>query len=183
MVSALSELYDYRALLRNFLVRDLNSRYKGSVLGVVWSLLNPLLMMAVYTIVFSKVLRFSVSGESYPVFFLAGYLPWTFFASTLQMGATTLVGNAGLIQKVYFPREVLPLSMTVANLVNLGIGIALLVPYAAWEVGVDVVALLGLIPVTLGLLGFAAGFALLFAALMVYFRDVEFLLGIFLTAW
>src|SRR4051794_32314036 len=167
MVSALSELYDYRALLRNFLVRDLNSRYKGSVLGVLWSLLNPLLMMAVYTIVFSKVLRFSVSGESYPVFFLAGYLPWTFFASSVQMGATTLVGNAGLIQKVYFPREVLPLSMTAANFVNLAIGVGLFLPYAAWEVGLDPVALLGLVPITLGLVAFSAGLALLVAALMV----------------
>jgi ABC-2 type transport system permease protein len=181
MLSDLAELRGSQELLRNFISRDLRVRYKGSALGIVWSLLNPLLMMVIYTVVFSIVMRAGI--EHFPVFFLAGFLPWTFFSTALLMGSASLIAHAQLIQKVYFPREVLPLSMTVANLVNFGIGMALFLPFAAIVRGVDLAGLLLLVPLTAVLFLFAAGVTILFAALVVYFRDVEFLLGIATTAW
>jgi lipopolysaccharide transport system permease protein len=181
VIARMSELYGYRELLRNFLVRDLSVRYKGSALGVLWSLLNPALMMIVYTIVFSHVLR--VNTHDYPVFFMAGFLPWLFFATTLQQGSISLLSNTSLIQKVYFPREVLPLSISAANLVNLGIALGLFLPLVWWRDGLSLRPLLALIPVTIALALLASGFAMLLSAGMVYFRDTEFLLGIALNAW
>jgi ABC-2 type transport system permease protein len=182
---AVSELYDSRNLLRNFVSRDLSVRYKGSALGILWSLLNPLMMMLVFTAVFSVLLRFSSSLPKghYPIWFLAGFLPWSFLATALPLGTSSLVANGALIQKVYFPREVLPLSMTIANLINFGIAVALLLPFAAWTVGISVLGVIVLIPITAALFLFAAGLVMLCSALNVYFRDVEFLLGIVLTVW
>jgi lipopolysaccharide transport system permease protein len=182
-LAAARELVAARGLVRSFLARDLAVRYKGSALGLVWSLLNPLLMMAVYTVVFSHIVRVQLPHGNYPVFLLAGYLPWTFLAVSLQIGSTTLVANGGLISKVYFPREALPLSMTLANLVNLVIAIALLLVYAAYALSLGAVGLISLIPLTAFLLAFTLGLTLLASIGMVYFRDVEFLLGVGLQVW
>lgn len=168
-------------LLRVFVRRDLNARYKGSALGIVWSLLNPLLMMVVYTIVFSQVMRVAV--DDYPVFFMSGFLPWLFFSTSLQMGSFSLLGHAALIQKVYFPRAVLPLSIVVANLVNVGIAFAVFLPYAIYQRGFHPSALVALTITVLALALATAGLASLLSVAMVYFRDIEFLLGIGLTAW
>jgi lipopolysaccharide transport system permease protein len=177
-------LFAHRELLRNFFARDLNARYKGSVLGIVWSLLNPFLMMAVYTVAFSQVMRAQPPhGGSYALWFMTGYLPWTFFAMSVQMGSSSLVAHSGLIQKVFFPREVLPISQALANLVNMGLAFVLLFPYAVYEEGFTLRGMAALVPVTAFLLLFAAGVGTLLSVLTVYFRDLEFLVGIGLTAW
>ncbi len=186
MTADVRELVLHRELLRNFLVRDLRGRYKGSALGILWSLASPLLMVVVYTVAFSVVLRIGGAGTDYTgyaVSLMAAFLPWTFLATSVQFGATALLANAGLIAKVYFPREVLPLSLTTANLVNMGLAFAFLVPFAAWTVGLDGWALLTAVPVTVGLYLFVVGLVLLASVLTVYFRDLEFLLSIGLTAW
>jgi ABC-2 type transport system permease protein len=114
---------------------------------------------------------------------MSGFLPWTFFATSLQGGAFALVSNTSLLQKVYFPREVLPISVVLANLANLGFALIAFLPLGAYLRGFTVQGLLGVIPVTLLLLLFTAGGVMLFSALMVFFRDVEFLLGVVLQAW
>jgi len=184
MIASLTALVDSRDLLRNFLSRDLRVRYKASTLGIVWSLLNPLFMMLVYTVVFSIVLRAGAAGiDNYPIWFLAGFLPWTFFATALQSGSSALLSHAPLLQKVYFPRELLPISMTLANLVNLGIAFAVLYPFAVYVNGFTALGLIALLAVTAALFLMAAGLAMILSVLLVYFRDVEFLLGLLLTAW
>ena len=181
MVRNLRELLGARELLRTFVSRDLQVRYKGSALGVLWSLLNPALQMGVYTIVFSALMRNRITD--FPVFFMSGFLPWTFFATSLQTGSFALLSNTSLLQKVYFPREVLPISATLANLANLGLAIVAFIPLGLYLRGFTIEGLLGLIPVTIFLLMFTAGSVMLFSALMVFFRDVEFLLGVVLQAW
>src|SRR5262249_54412356 len=147
-------------------------------------LLNPVFMMLVYTVVFSVVVRAGSKGiNNYPVWFLAGFLPWTFFATALQTGAMALLAHASLLQKVYFPRAVLPISMTLANLVNFGMAFAVYLPFAIWVNGFSALGLVALVGVTAALFLMAAGLAMLLSAMMVYFRDVEFLLGLLLTAW
>ena len=133
MLAAYRELRRYGYLFRTFFRRDLSARYKASVLGVVWSLLNPLMMMLIYTFVFSHVLQ--INQTDYSAWFITGFLPWFFFSTALSMGASTLVGHSSLITKVYFPRELLPLSMTAANLVNMGIAYAIFLPYAIYVRG------------------------------------------------
>jgi lipopolysaccharide transport system permease protein len=181
MPSAYRELRRYGYLFRTFFRRDLSARYKASVLGIVWSLLNPLMMMLIYTFVFAHVLH--IKQPDYSAWFITGFLPWFFFSTALAMGAGTLVGHSSLITKVYFPRELLPLSMTAANLVNLLIAYAIFLPYAIWVRGVSFPAIIMLIPITIAFFVFTAAISMLLAVAMVYFRDVEFLIGIVLTAW
>ena len=140
MLSAFRELRGYGYLFRTFFRRDLSARYKASVLGIVWSLLNPLMMMLIYTFVFAHVLH--INQPDYSAWFITGFLPWFFFSTAISMGASTLVGHSSLITKVYFPRELLPLSMTAANLVNMGIAYAIFLPYAIYVRGFSVPALL-----------------------------------------
>jgi lipopolysaccharide transport system permease protein len=180
VIRQLSELRGFGYLFRNFLSRDLSSRYKGSLLGVAWSLMNPLVMMGIYTVVFSVI--FTSKQPDYAILLLAAYLPFFFFQSAVSLGVPTLVANAGLIKKVYFPRELLPLSMTTASLVNFLFTMVLLLPAAAYaREGVNGWALLALIPVIASFFLATAGLVMLLAALNVYFRDVEFLSGIILT--
>ena len=182
MIAALRELTDYGYLFRTFFRRDLSSRYKGSALGILWSLLNPLAQLATFSFVFSYVIKIK-HVENYPVFFVAGFVPWFFFSSALVLGASTLVQHSALIEKVYFPRVVLPLSMTAANLVNMFIALLVAFPYIWWTQGIDPLALLTLVPATVALFLFAAGLAILLSVTMVYFRDTEFLIGIVLNVW
>jgi ABC-2 type transport system permease protein len=180
VIRQLAELRGFGYLFRNFLSRDLSSRYKGSLLGVAWSLMNPLVMMGIYTVVFSVI--FPQSEPDYAILLLAAYLPFFFFQSAVSLGVPTLVANAGLIKKVYFPRELLPLSMTAASFVNFLLTMALLLPAAAYaREGVNGWALLALVPVAISFFLATAGLVMLLAALNVYFRDVEFLSGVVLT--
>ncbi len=180
MIRHLADLRGFGYLFRNFLSRDLSSRYKGSLLGVAWSLMNPLVMMGIYTVVFSVI--FPQSEPDYAILLLAAYLPFFFFQSAVSLGVPTLVANAGLIKKVYFPRELLPLSMTAASFINFLFTMALLLPAAAYaREGVNGWALLALVPVAISFFLATAGLVMLLAALNVYFRDVEFLSGVVLT--
>jgi lipopolysaccharide transport system permease protein len=180
VIRQLAELRGYGYLFRNFLSRDLSSRYKGSLLGVAWSLMNPLVMMAIYTVVFSVI--FPQDDPDYAILLLAAYLPFFFFQSAVSLGVPTIIANAGLIKKVYFPRELLPLSMTAASFVNFLLTMALFLP-AAWYAreGVNGWALLALVPVSISFFLATAGLVMLLAALNVYFRDIEFLTGVILT--
>src|SRR5579864_4649430 len=110
----LHELVNYRELVANLTVRDIRLKYKGSVLGVAWSLLNPLLMMTIYTAVFSVFLR-AVSVPHYWALVLGGLLPWLFFSNSLIAATTSFIRNPNLITKVYFPIEALPIAAVVAN--------------------------------------------------------------------
>jgi ABC-2 type transport system permease protein len=173
----LRELYAYRELVINLTVRDLKLKYKGSVLGVAWSLLNPLLQMAIYTVVFSVFLHI-VQVPNYWAFVVGGVLAWTFFSTTLAQASTSFTRNPHLISKVYFPMEALPLSMVIANFINFVIPLSLLlvvllaarVPIGASLVLLPVIALAQLIT--------CVGWALIVASLTVFLRDIEHFLAL-----
>jgi ABC-type polysaccharide/polyol phosphate export permease len=117
MRTSLAELWQYRELLYNLTVRDLKVRYKNSVLGIAWSLLNPILMMLVFTVVYTVMLGES-DQRDYAAFILCGLLPWNFFSGSIMGGVGSVVNNGYLIKKVYFPRAVLPTSIMLSSLVN-----------------------------------------------------------------
>ena len=121
----LHELRQYQYLLRNLVVRDLKARYKSSVLGILWSILNPLFLMLVFTIVFSVLANNQI--RQYPVFVLVGLIPWNFFSGALTSGTISITGNSALVKKVYFPRELLPTSALLSNLVNFLFAFAVLI--------------------------------------------------------
>lgn len=116
ILNKLQELWSYRQLIRNMVARDLKARYKNSALGYVWSLLNPLLMMLVFWIVFSVLLNNPI--PMYPVFLIVALLPWNFAVTSVSGGMRSIIENANLIKKVYFPREILPITVVLSNLVN-----------------------------------------------------------------
>lgn len=175
-------LYRYRMLIYNLVLRDLKSRYRNSVLGFVWSLLNPLAMMVVFTIVFS-VLMPNNQIDNYPIFLLCGLLPWNFFTATIMTGANSIVANGNLVKKVFFPREVLPLATVLANLVNFLLALVVLfavllifrMPWSPW---------LFLLPVVIIIqTAFSLGIVFLLSTMQVYYRDTLIVLDVVLLAW
>jgi ABC-type polysaccharide/polyol phosphate export permease len=181
MFTILRELLTYRALVQSLVVRELRARYRGSVLGFLWTFLNPLLLMATYALVFSVYIR--IGMEKYTAFLLTGLLPWIWFSSSLLMGATSIVDGGGLIKKVFFPPQVLPTVTVVANTINFLLSLPFLLLFLLLfrvPVGWAVVALL---PVMAVQFVFTLGLVLIVSALTVRYRDLSQLLANLLTLW
>ncbi len=165
----LKELYTYRALIQNLVLRDLKARYRGSVLGFLWTFLNPLLLMATYALVFSVYMR--IGMEKYTAFLLTGLLPWIWFSSSLLMGTTSIVEGGGLIKKVFFPPQVLPTVTVITNTVNFLLSLPFLLVFLLLfrvEVGWTLV---GLLPVMAIQLVLTMGLVLILSALTVRYRE------------
>jgi ABC-2 type transport system permease protein len=177
----LKEIYLYREMLKNLVAKELRARYKGSVLGFFWTFFNPLLMLIVYSLVFSFVMR--VQTENYAMFLFVALLPWNYFATSVLQGAASLVQNSSLIKKIYFPREILPLSVVLTNLVNYLLSLFILIP----------ALLIFKVDLTLALIAFpailivetllVASLTFLVAIANVYFRDLEHIMGVLMMAW
>jgi lipopolysaccharide transport system permease protein len=182
MIRRFSELYNYRELIRNLVIRDLKVRYKNSVLGVLWSLLNPLLMTLVFSVVFTVMLP-NNEIDHFPLFFLCGFLPWSFLSTSLIGGTGSIVNNSSLIKKVYFPREILPVANVLSNLVNFLV--ALIVLFAVVFVFrarlTAAVLMLPLIIVAQTM--FITGLALILSTANVFYRDTQHILEIVMQAW
>ena len=182
MVRRIRELWSYRELIRNLIVRDLKARYKNSVLGIAWSWVNPLLMMTVYTLVFNF-----LAGQSdlhdYPVFVLCALLPWNFFSTSVSQATSSIVAAAPLVKKVYFPREVLPISVVVGNLVNFLIALPVLF-LLALAMGSPITGWALLLPVPILIqLCFTIGIGLITTTLNVFYRDTGLIMDVLLLAW
>jgi len=181
MIRRFVELVHYRELIRNLVIRDLKVRYKNSILGVLWSLLNPLGMMLVFSVVFTVMLPMNI--ENYPVFFLCGFLPWSFLSASLTGATTSIVGNASLIKKVYFPREILPVAGVLSNLVNFLIAMAVLFVLILVSSGHLTAAVLMLPLLMLAQVLFVTGMAFLLSTANVFYRDTQHILEIVMQAW
>lgn len=181
MVSQLIELWSYRELVWNLTVRELKARYKNSVLGFFWGLLNPLAMMLVFSFAFTTLWP-NRQMEDFPIFLLCGLLPWNFFTAAVMGGATSVVGGGSLLKKVYFPREVLPIASVLANLVNFLL--ALLVLFAALFVfHPQLSPTLWLLPLVIVIQTiFILGVVLALSTLNVFYRDTLMILDVVLTA-
>lgn len=177
-----SELVDSRELLLSVIRRDLTVRYKQSALGIAWALFVPVVSMAVFTVVFTRVAPLDTEVP-YPVYVYAGLLPWTFFASALQSATNALTGNVGLVTKVYCPREVFPLAAVAVAFVDfLVASVVMGILMAYYDVGLSWTA--GLIPIVIGVqVLFTVGLGLLLSMGNLYFRDVRYLVGVLLTIW
>ncbi|MEZ4582119.1 MAG: ABC transporter permease [Caldilineaceae bacterium] len=178
----LTTLWSYRELIYNLVVRELKARYKNSVLGFVWSLLNPLGMMLVFTVVFGVLLP-NTQIEKYPIFLLCGLLPWNYFSASVMGSVNSIVENANLVKKVFFPREVLPIASVLAQLVNFLL--ALIILFAALIIfRANFSPWLWLLPlVILMQTCFALGIAFLLSALNVYYRDTIIVMDVVMLAW
>ncbi|MFN8442298.1 MAG: ABC transporter permease [Caldilineaceae bacterium] len=176
-------LYQYRELIRNLVVSDLKGRYKSSALGFVWSLLNPLGMMLVFSLVFGVMLNNGNQIDKYPLFLLCGLLPWNFFADSVLAGINSVVANANLVKKVYFPREVLPIAGVLSHLINfllafLVLFVALVLfrgHFSSWLWTLPIVILIQTF--------FSLGIALILSTLNVYYRDTLMIMNVLMLAW
>ena len=175
----LKNLYQYRELLKSNIKKEIRGKYKGSFLGVLWSFVNPLLMTLVYAIVFPFILR---SGpEHYVTYIVIGILPWNFFTTVISQGTFTILGNAGIIKKVYFPREILPISVATSGLVNFLISLPIIFIFLFFSgIGFSwYILLLPLVVITEYIL--LLGIILITSGIDVYIRDAEYLINFFVT--
>jgi len=181
----LANLVRYRGLISSLVARELKARYRGSVLGFVWSFINPLLLLLIYSFVFTTVIPNEVVGvQPYALFMFCGILPWTWFATSLSDGAGSLLAGGNLIKKVLFPAEVLPIVSVLANMVHFFFGLSILVVflfvYRHYPNPINLVWF----PVAVVVeLVFATALALLLAALTVHFRDIRDILSNLLMFW
>ena len=178
----LAELWRYRELLRNLVIRDLKVRYRNSALGILWSLGSPLLMMAVFTVVFT-VMTPAIKIEKFPVFVLCGLLPWNLFSASIMGGIRSIVDSGPLVRKVYFPREVLPVSVVLSNLINFLIALVALfalmllfgLPLTPWVLLLPLVIAVQVV--------FTSGVVLTLSTANVFYRDTQVIMEVVILAW
>lgn len=181
LVKALFAVKKYRFLIKQLVSRDFKAKYKRSILGVFWSFLNPLLNMLVQYIVFSNMFRFDI--PNFPVYLLCGNVVFSYFSESCGMALTSIVGNAGLITKVYVPKYIYPLTRIMSSMVNLLISLIPLFAVSLFSGIIPTKAyFLLLIPLFLLAL-FCLGLGMLLASAMVFFRDIQFLWGVLTTIW
>lgn len=186
MFHNLARLLRYRGLIQSLVARELKARYRGSVLGFFWSFINPLLLLSVYTFVFTVVMP-SAQDERirpYALFMFCGLLPWTWFSSSLMESAGVLISGGNLIKKVLFPAEILPIVTVLSNMIHFFFGLVILsglLLYYQRPLNVEELALFPVVIVVQLIL--TLGFALILSALTVHFRDIRDILSNLLTFW
>ncbi|WP_102267685.1 ABC transporter permease [Massilicoli timonensis] len=174
-MSLIKELYAYRELLKSNIKKEIRGKYKGSFLGVLWSFINPLLSVLVYAIVFPYLMRSTV--DNYLVYLITGVIPWTFFTTVMSQGMASIKVNAGIIKKVYFPREILPLSVVSAGIINFFISCVIILVFCAiFAVGFSWHLLLLPIAALLQFL-ICLGLTLAFSAINIYIKDMEYIIN------
>ena len=182
MIRKLQELYQYREMIVSLVRKDLKGRYKGSVLGFLWTFLNPLLQLLVYTMVFSVILKSGI--PNYYLHLFVALVPWIFFASSLTTGAKLVLDQKNMIKKIYFPREVLPVAYTLSSFCNMLFSfIIIFLVIGVMRLGVNAAALPWLIPVMAIQFVLVLGMNLITSAVTVYIRDLEHIMGVVSMAW
>ncbi len=179
----LTNLYHYRDLLWLWTGREIRVRYKQSALGVAWAVIQPLVLTIVFTLVFSRLMQVDTGGVPYPVFAYAALVPWTFFATSLAFAIPSLVNNLNLVGKIYFPREILPLASIGAALLDFAMaGLVFLGMMLIYQIPLTL-NMLWVIPLLLIQLILTVGVTLAGAALIVFFRDVRFVIPLLTQVW
>lgn len=174
----LKNLYNYRELLKTNVKKDVGGKYKNSFLGVLWSFINPLLQIAVYAFVFQIIMRSSI--ENYAVYLCCALVPWQYFSSVVLRGAATIIDNGNIIKKVYFPREILPISIVTSEGINFLISTIIILGFVIVSgIGLSVNIFWYFLIVIIQYI-ISLGISFIVSSLSVYFRDLLHLLGVFM---
>lgn len=177
----IKEIWLYRQMIASLVKKDLRTRYKASVLGFFWTFLNPLLQLLVYSFVFAQVMR--IPTANYSMFLFVALVPWIFLSASLNGGAMSIIGSKNLIQKIYFPRIILPISNVCSNFMNMLFSF-IVVFIALFATGIGVCAYLWVLPIIMIIeFVFVLGLTLIVSCLNVYFRDIEQIVVIGTLAW
>ncbi len=178
----LNELYDYREMIVSLIHRDLKGRYKNSILGFAWTFVNPLLQLVVYTIVFSTIMKMGI--KDYYLLLFVALVPWIFFSTCVSSGCNCVIDQGDMVKKIYFPREVLPVTFVTSQFINM-----LLSFYVVFSVllisgkGINPAAVLFLPLIMIIEYFLVLGMTMLFSALTIFFRDLSNILAIVVMAW
>jgi ABC-type polysaccharide/polyol phosphate export permease len=183
MMVWLHDLWSRRDLIRAFVLRDIKARYKQTLLGVSWAVVQPLSMTAAFTVIFSLFARIPSDGAPYPIFAYCGLVFWTFFANVIANGTVVMVGNAPLIRKIYFPRETLLISSLVAGCLDLAVASSVLLLLMLYHKATLTLAALWVLPLLLLQAIFALGVVGLTSAAYVSFRDIGHALPLVIQLW
>jgi lipopolysaccharide transport system permease protein len=182
MLHSIYELIKARELLFNLSLKELKVRYKSAALGFLWAILHPLMLMAIFAIIFGVFMKINI--PNYPAYLLTGLIPWFFFSSSLSSATNAIVDNYSLVKKVYFPRKVLPLSIIFSNFINFLLSLVVLFIFLYLFFGINLSNRIFYLPLVVLLqLVFISGFCFITASLNVYYRDVKYLIEILLTLW
>ena len=182
MISKIKEIVLYREMIYSLVRRDLKGRYKGSVLGFLWTCLNPLFQLLVYTLVFSVIMRNDI--EKYYLFLFVALVPWMFFSAALNTGSTCILGQADMVNKIYFPREILPIANVTSGFINMLL--SFLVVFAVLIIsgfGMSLYALMYLPLIMVIEFILTLGLVFLVSSITVYLRDLSYILTIITMAW
>ena len=178
-MNIINEIINYKEFLKSNVKKDIRGKYKGSFLGVLWSFINPLLSVVVYAIVFHYIMRFQI--DHYLIYLISGIIPWTFFITALNAGMNSILFNADIIKKVYFPRIILPISSVTSCLVNFLISCCIIVIFALFS-GVGISVYLFLFPfIAFIQYIFTLGVVFIASALEIYVRDIEHIINFFVS--
>ena len=178
MVKVFKNLYNYRELLKTNIKKEVRGKYKNSFLGVLWSFLNPLLQIMVYAIIFQLILK--NPQENYSIFICCGLIPWTFFASAITRSAFTMVENGNILKKVYFPREILPISIVTSETVNFLISSIIILGFVIFG-GLGITKFIVFYPlILLAQYLLLIGISFIVSSISVYVRDLQHLIGVVL---
>ena len=178
----IKELWHYREMIISLVKRDLKGRYKGSVMGFLWTMINPLLQLAVYTFVFSVIMPSGV--ERFYLFLFVALVPWLFFSTCLSTGTTVIFAQQEMVKKIYFPRQILPISFTISQFVNMLLSfvvIFIVLIFSGIKFNFKALACLPIIMLVQFIL--CLGITFVVSALTVYLRDLEYILSIISMAW
>ncbi|MCL2323082.1 MAG: ABC transporter permease [Oscillospiraceae bacterium] len=181
MKNEIKELFLHRELLKNLTAKDLKLKYKSSVLGFLWSFLNPILQLTVYSIIFTYIFR-NNDIKNFTVFLASGLLPWIFFNTSIMSAVSSVNGNSNLVSKVYFPREIIPISTVLFNFTNFIISLGVLFIFLIMFKYISIYLLW--LPILLALLIlFTIGLSLILSSLNVRYRDIQHLIEVVFLPW
>lgn len=179
-MNVFQRIYNYRELLKTNVKKEIRGRYKNSILGILWSFLNPLLQLAVYSIIFGALL--AGGDKTYHIYICVALIPWTYFTTAITQSAFTIIGNADIIKKVFFPREILPISVVTSGAVNFVIASIIILAFVIFS-GVGLSWYILLYPFVLFVqYVLLLGISFIVSSITVYFRDLEHIIGIILLA-
>ena len=179
-MNVFKSVYNYRELLKTTVKKEIRGRYKHSMLGVLWSFLNPLLQLLVYSVIFGALL--AGGDKTYHIYMCVALIPWTYFTTSVTTSAFTIIGNGDIIKKVYFPREILPISVVTSGAVNFMISTIIILIFVIFsEIGITAYVLFYPIILIVQYL-LQLGIAFILSSITVYFRDLEHIIGIILMA-
>ncbi len=177
-MSIFKNLYKYRELLKTSVTKDIGGKYKHSFLGVLWSFINPLLQITVYAIIFPLIMGNSSQYKDYTVFMVCGLIPWNFFTAAINRSAYTMIENGNILKKVYFPREILPLSVVTSESINFLISCIIIIAFILFK-GFGICKYILFFPIILAIqFLLLLGFGLILSSVTVYIRDLNHFIGI-----